>query len=172
MSKAKSHPTQPSKVASKKSTEGPVRKLIASNKKAYHEYIVHDTYFTGIVLLGTEIKSIRQGKVSMVDAFAKIERGEIFLYGLNITPYEKASHFNHEATRIRKLLLNKSEIAKIETKLKQSGWALVPTKLVMERCWLKVELGLCQGKKLHDKRDAIAERDVKLSLQRTLKQIR
>ena len=148
------------------------RKLIANNKKAYHEYHVLDTMMAGVVLLGTEIKSIRLGKVSMLDAFARIEKNEIFLYGLNISPYEKAAHFNHEPTRTRKLLLNKAEIRKLEAKIKQSGLTLVPTRLVLDRCWVKVELGLCQGKKQHDKRDAVAERDAQRTIQRTMKQAR
>lgn len=149
--------------------KAPPRKLLVSNKKAYHEYHVLDTLTAGVVLYGTEIKSIRQGKVSMLDAFARIEKEEIFLYGLNISPYEKAAHFNHEPTRTRKLLLNKKEIRKLEARIKQSGLTLVPTRLLLDRCWVKVELGVCQGKKQHDKRDAVAQRDAQRTIQRTMK---
>ncbi len=143
--------------------------VVASNRKAFHEYTVLETLKAGLVLTGTEIKSIRNGKVSMNDAFARVENGEVFLYGLNISPYEKATHFNHAPDRTRKLLLTKQEIRKLIGKTKQTGLTLIPLKLYFERCWVKCDLGLCQGKKLYDKREAITERDVKRQIERTLK---
>jgi SsrA-binding protein len=155
--------TTKSKAAGRKSA------LIANNKKAFHEYHVLETYKTGIVLTGTEIKSIRAGKVSMNDSHARIEKGEVFLYGLQISPYDKGGYNNHSPDRVKKLLLNKSEIKKLLGKIKESGLTLIPLKLYFERCWVKVDLGLCQGKKLHDKRAAISERDGKRQIERAMK---
>ena len=143
--------------------------LIVNNKKAYHEYLVLETYKAGIVLTGTEIKAIRGGKVSMSDSHARIEKGEVFLYGLQISPYEKGTHYNHQPDRVRKLLLTRQEIKKLIGKVKESGLTLIPLKLYFERCWVKVELGLCKGKKIHDKREAISSRDAKREMDRALK---
>jgi SsrA-binding protein len=143
--------------------------VVANNKKAYHEYIVLETLKAGIVLTGTEIKSIRGGKVSMSDAHARIEKGEVFLYGLQISPYEQGTVYNHQPDRVRKLLLTKQEIRKLIGKTKESGLTLIPLKIYFERCWVKVDLGLCKGKKLHDKRDAISERDAKREIERSMK---
>ncbi|MBY0402743.1 MAG: SsrA-binding protein SmpB [Cyanobacteria bacterium] len=142
---------------------------IASNKKAYHEYHVLETFKAGIVLTGTEIKSIRLGKVSMNDGFARLEKGEIFLYGLHINPYDKGTHYNHAPDRTRKLLLTKVEIRRLIGKTKESGLTLIPLKMYFDRCWVKVDIGLCKGKKLYDKRDAIKERDSKREIERTMK---
>jgi SsrA-binding protein len=143
--------------------------VVANNKKAFHEYHVLETYKTGIVLTGTEIKSIRNGKVSMSDSHARIQNGEVFLHGLHISPYEQGGHYNHEPDRTRKLLLTKKEIKKLIGKLKESGITLIPLKIFFERCWVKVDLGLCKGKKIHDKRETIANRDQKRDMERTLK---
>lgn len=151
------------KAASRKSN------LVVNNKKAYHEYHVLETFKTGIVLTGTEIKSIRAGKVSMNDSHARIQNGEVFLYGLQISAYEQGSYNNHVPDRVRKLLLTKDEIKKLIGKTKESGLTLIPLKMFFERCWVKVDLGLCKGKKLHDKRDTISERDSKREIDRAIK---
>lgn len=143
--------------------------LVVSNKKAYHEYHVLETYKAGIVLTGTEIKSIRKGKVSMADSHARIEKGEIWLYGLHISPYEQGTHYNHDPDRVRKLLLTRTEIKKLIGKVKEQGLTLIPLKIYFDRCWVKVDLGLCKGKKLHDKRADIAARDTKRMIERTMK---
>jgi SsrA-binding protein len=143
--------------------------MVANNKKAYHEYTVLETLKAGIVLTGTEIKSIRGGKVSMSDAHARIEKGEVFLYGLQISPYEQGTVYNHQPDRVRKLLLTKQEIRKLIGKTKESGLTLIPLKIYFERCWVKVDLGLCKGKKLHDKRESISERDAKREIERSMK---
>lgn len=144
-------------------------RVVVNNKKAYHEYHVLENFKAGIVLTGTEIKSIRAGKVSMADSHARIQNGEVFLYGLQISPYDKGTHYNHQPDRVRKLLMTKSEIKKLIGKLKESGLTLVPLKLFFERCWVKVDLGLCKGKKIHDKREAITQRDTKREIDRAMK---
>jgi SsrA-binding protein len=144
--------------------------LVANNKKAFHEYHVLETLKAGIVLTGTEIKSVRAGKVSMNDSHARITKaGEIFLHGMHISPYDQGSYNNHVPDRTRKLLLTKQEIKKLIGKLKESGLTLIPLKVYFERCWVKVDLGLCKGKKIHDKRDSISERDNKRQLERAIK---
>jgi SsrA-binding protein len=143
--------------------------LIASNKKAFHEYHILDTYKAGMVLTGTEIKSIRMGKVSMNDAHARIEKNEVMLYGLQITPYEKGGYTNHQPDRLRKLLLTRAEIKKLIGKLKESGLTLIPLRLYFDRCWVKMDLALCKGKKLHDKRADIQEREGKRQIERVMK---
>ena len=155
--------TTKDKAAARKSS------LVVNNKKAYHEYHVLETFKTGIVLTGTEIKSIRAGKVSMNDSHARIHNGEVFLYGLQISPYEQGTVYNHQPDRVRKLLLTKGEIKKLIGKTKESGLTLIPLKMFFERCWVKVELGLCKGKKLHDKRETIAARDSKREIDRAMK---
>lgn len=142
---------------------------IAGNKKAFHEYHVLETFKAGIVLTGTEIKSIRLGKVSMNDSHARIEKNEVFLYGLQITPYERGGYTNHKADRVRKLLLTRTEIKKLIGKLKESGLTLIPLSLYFDRCWVKLDLALCKGKKLHDKRADIQEREGKRQIERVMK---
>ena len=144
--------------------------LVVNNKKAFHEYHILESFKAGIVLTGTEIKSIRAGKVSMNDSHARIQNGEVFLHGLQISPYEQGSYNNHAPDRVRKLLLTKGEIKRLVGKLKESGLTLIPLKMYFERCWVKVDLGLGKGKKLHDKRDAISQRDNKREIDRALKQ--
>jgi SsrA-binding protein len=143
--------------------------LVVNNKKAYHEYLVLETLTAGIVLTGTEIKSIRAGKVSMNDSHARIQNGEVFLYGLQISLYDKGTVYNHQPDRVRKLLLTKAEIKKLIGKTKETGHTLIPLKMYFERCWVKVEIGLCKGKKLHDKRETITARDSKREIDRALK---
>ena len=145
-------------------------RLIASNKKAYHEYHVLETFKAGIVLTGTEIKSIRNGKVSLNEGFARLEKGEILLYGMHVSPYEKGTHYNHDPDRTRKLLLTKGEIQKLIGKTKESGLTLIPLRIYFDRCWVKVDIGLCKGKKLYDKRETIQARDSKREIERSLKQ--
>jgi SsrA-binding protein len=153
--------------AKKASASGPVS---LSNRRAYHEYHVLETLQVGIVLTGTEIKSIRAGKASINEAHARIESGELFLYGMNISPYEQGSFNNHDPMRVRKLLIKKAEIKKWQAKTIEKGLTLIPVKLYFSKCWVKLELGLCQGKKLYDKRDAIKSRDSAREISRAMKQ--
>lgn len=143
--------------------------LVASNRRAYHEYHVLETLEAGIVLQGTEIKSIRNGKVSLSDAHARIEKGEVYLYGMNISPYEKGSYNNHNPLRVRKLLLHRQEIARLTGKTQEKGLTLIPLKLYFHKCWVKIELGLCKGKKLYDKRESTQKRETARELQRAIK---
>jgi SsrA-binding protein len=135
------------------------RKLIAQNRKARHDYTIEDTYEAGLVLVGTEVKSLRAGRASLVDGYALVEDGEIWLRGVNIPVYNEGSWTNHEPTRPRKLLLNRTEINKISSKLKESGLTLIPLSLYFLDGRAKVELALARGRKAYDKRQAIAERE-------------
>ena len=137
------------------------------NRQAGFEYELLDKYTAGMVLMGTEIKSIREGKVNLQDGYCYINNGEFFVKGINITPYAEGTHYNHEATRERKLLLKRSEIKKLESKVEEKGYTLVPTRLfINERGLAKLEIAVARGKKLHDKRDSIKERDAKRELDR------
>ena len=144
-------------------------KLIANNKKAYHDYFILDTYEAGISLAGTEVKSLRMGKCSIKEAFIRIENGEVFIYGMNISPYKKGNLFNKDPLRVRKLLLHRSEIQKILGKTKEKGMAVVPLKVYFHGGLVKVEIGLAKGKKLYDKRDDIAKKDQKREAEREFK---
>ena len=144
-------------------------KLIANNKKAFHDYFIEDTYEAGISLAGTEVKSLRMGKCSVKEAFVRIERGEVYVYGMNISPYEKGNIFNKDPLRVRKLLLHKYEINKIEAKIKEKGFTLVPLKVYFKDSLGKVEIGLARGKKLYDKREDIAKKDLKREAERDFK---
>ena len=144
-------------------------KLIANNKKAYHDYFILDTYEAGIALAGTEVKSLRMGKCSIKEAFIRIENGEIFIYGMHISPYEKGNIFNKDPLRERKLLLHKSEINKLLGKIKEKGMAIVPLRVYFSGSLVKVEIGLAKGKKLYDKRDDIAKKDQKREAERDFK---
>ncbi|MFH0702302.1 MAG: SsrA-binding protein SmpB [bacterium] len=144
-------------------------KVITTNKKAFHEFHIFETYQAGIVLTGTEVKSIRAGRINLKDGFAKIENGEIWLYNTHISPYDMGNRYNHEPERKRKLLLTKQEIRKLIGKIKESGYTLIPLKLYFSNGWAKIELGLAKGKKLYDKREAIAKKTVKRDLERALK---
>ena len=145
-------------------------KTVAQNKKAYHDYFVLETYEAGIELFGTEIKSIRQGKLNLKDSWCNIIGGEIFVNGMHISPYEKGNIFNRDPFRVRKLLLHKKEINKLFGKIKQDGLTLVPLSLYYKGPRVKVELGLCKGKKLYDKREDAAKRDAKRNIERAVKE--
>lgn len=134
-------------------------KNVASNKKAYHEYFIEDKYEAGIVLVGTEVKSIRQGKVNLKDSYVNIKDGEAYVYNLHISPYEKGNIYNVDALRPRKLLLNKREIRKLIGLVTLKGYALIPLSLYLKNGLVKMELAVAKGKKLHDKREDIAKKD-------------
>ena len=145
------------------------KKVITTNRKAFHDYTIFDKYVAGIVLTGTEIKSIRKNAINLKDSFCKIEDNEIFLYNCHISPYEQGNHFNHKAERVRKLLLNKKEILKMHSKVKKDGYSIVPLEVFITHGFAKVEIGLAKGKKLHDKRDDIAQKDQKREIDRASK---
>lgn len=144
-------------------------KLIANNKKAYHDYFILDNYETGISLAGTEVKSLRMGKCSIKEAFVRIENGEVFIYGMHISPYEKGNIFNKDPLRPRKLLLHRSEINKLLGKTKEKGIAIVPLKVYFKGSLVKVEIGPAKGKKLYDKRQDIAKKDQQREASRDFK---
>jgi SsrA-binding protein len=144
-------------------------KLIANNKKAFHDYFIEDTYEAGISLAGTEVKSLRMGKCSIKESYIKIERGEVFVYGMNISPYEKGNIFNKDPLRVRKLLLHRYEINKMEGKLKEKGLTLVPLKIYFKDSLVKVEVGMARGKKLYDKRQDLAKKDQRREAERDFK---
>jgi SsrA-binding protein len=144
-------------------------KIIAQNKKAYHDYYVEDKYEAGIELAGTEVKSIRQGHVNLKDAFCMVKDGEMRVYGMHISPYEKGNIFNKDPLRPKRILMHKKEILRLYAKVKQDGYALVPISVYFKGPRVKVEIGLAKGKKLYDKRDAAAEKDAKREMDRTIK---
>ncbi len=144
-------------------------KTIAQNKKAYHDYFVDEKFEVGIALAGTEVKSIRQGNVNLKDSYCKINNGEIFVVGMHISPYEKGNIFNKDPLRDRKLLMHKREILKLFNNIKKDGVSIVPLSLYLKGPVVKMEIGLCRGKKLYDKRDAIAARDVKREIDRSMR---
>ena len=144
-------------------------KIIATNKKARHNYHIESDFEAGIVLVGTEVKSIRQGRVSFKDAYADIKNGEVFLRQLHISPYTFAYYSNHEAIRTRKLLLHKYEIRKLAGKIKERGYTLVPLKIYLKNNKVKVQIGLGRGKKLYDKRESIKQKDIKRDMDRQRK---
>ena len=144
-------------------------KLIANNKKAFHDYFIEDTYEAGVALAGTEVKSLRMGKCSIKEAFVRIENGEVWIYGMNISPYEKGNIFNKDPLRVRKLLLHSYEINKLDGKLKEKGLPLVPLKVYFKDSLVKVEIGVARGKKLYDKRQDIAKKDQRREAERDFK---
>ena len=144
-------------------------KLIANNKKAYHDYFIEDKYEAGIVLHGTEVKSLRMGKCSIKESFIHADHGEIYIEHMHIAPYEKGNIFNKDPLRIRKLLLHRSEINKMEAKLKEKGLTLVPIKVYFKDSLVKVEIGMAKGKKLYDKRQDIAKKDQRREAERDFK---
>ena len=146
-----------------------MEKLIAKNPVAYHNYSIDDTLEAGIVLTGTEIKSIRSGKVNLKDTYVNIKNGEAFVYGMHISPYEHGNIFNKDPLRTRKLLLNRREINKLLGYISQKGLSLVPTKLYFKDNFVKLEIGIGKGNKLYDKREDIAKKDAERKIQRTLK---
>ncbi|MCD7866654.1 MAG: SsrA-binding protein SmpB [Clostridiales bacterium] len=144
-------------------------KLISNNKKAYHDYFIEDTCEAGISLAGTEVKSLRMGKCSIKESFVRIERGEVYIYGMHISPYEKGNIFNKDPLRVRKLLLHRHEINRMEGKLKEKGLTLVPLRVYFKNSLVKVEIGLARGKKLYDKRQDIAKKDQRREAERDFK---
>jgi SsrA-binding protein len=144
------------------------RKVIASNRKARHDYAILDTYEAGIALTGTEVKSLRAGRASLVDAFGQVKDGEIYLYGLHIPEYAQGTWTNHEPRRTRKLLLKRPEIVRLIGKLHESGLTLVPLSMYFSDGWAKVELGLARGKKSYDKRQDLAQRDANREITRAM----
>lgn len=144
-------------------------KLIAQNKKAYHDYFIEETYETGIVLVGTEVKSIRQGSCSVKESFIRIQDGEAFIFNMHINPYDKGNIFNKDPLRIRKLLLHKREISKIVGEVSIKGMTIVPLKVYIKGSLVKVEIGLARGKKNYDKRQDIANKDVRRQTERDFK---
>jgi SsrA-binding protein len=147
-------------------------KIIASNKKAYHEYFIDDVYEAGIMLLGTEVKSLRLGNVNIKESFCRIKDGELFLNNMNISPYEQASSANHDPTRVRKLLLHKQELAKLERKVAERGLSLIPTKIYFKNSLVKVEIGVGRGKKMHDKRESLKEKQASREMAKIFKENR
>ena len=152
---------------SKAKTDG--IKLIANNKKARHDYFVEDSFEAGIVLHGTEVKSLRQGHCSIKESFVDIDNGEVFIHQMHISPYEKGNIFNKDPRRTRKLLLHKSEISKMIGQINQKGYTLIPLKVYFSGSLVKVQIGLCKGKKLYDKRQDISKRDQLREAQRDFK---
>ena len=146
-------------------------KLIAKNPTAYHNYSIENKIEVGIVLSGTEIKSVRVGKVNLKDSYAQIKNGECFIYGMHISPYEQGNIYNKDPLRARKLLLNKSEINRLFGLIKQKGYSLIPITLYFKGNIVKLELGIGKGKKLYDKREDIAKKDAELRIQKALKNI-
>jgi len=144
-------------------------KIAAENRKARHDYHIHETYEAGIALTGTEVKSLRAGKANLKDSYARIDSAEIMLHNMHISPYDQGNRFNHEPLRTRKLLMHRYEINKLIGKTKEKGYTLVPLKLYFTRGKVKVELGLASGKHTYDKRQDLAERDAKRDMERTLR---
>ena len=147
-------------------TEG---RLIANNKKAYHDYFILEKYEAGIVLHGTEVKSLRMGQCSIKEAFIRIENGEIFIYGMHISPYEKGSFSNTDPLRPKRLLMHKAEIRKLQQGVMQKGLALIPLSVYLKDGRMKLEIALCKGKKLYDKRDDMAKRDAQRDIERSMR---
>ena len=144
-------------------------KLIANNKKAYHDYFIEDKYEAGIALFGTEIKSLRQGKCSVKESYIRIENGEVYIVGMHISPYEKGNIFNKDPLRTRKLLLHKAETRKLGQKIREKGFTLMPLQVYLKGSLVKVEVGLARGKKLYDKRADIAKKDMQREAERDYK---
>ena len=145
------------------------RKLIANNKKAFHDYFIEDTWEAGIALVGTEVKSLRMGKCSLKESFIQIHKGEIFIYNMHISPYEQGNRFNHDPLRTRKLLMHKHEILKLFGKIREKGYTLIPLNLYFKKGRVKVTVALASGKKLYDKRQTLAEKEAKRDIERRMK---
>jgi SsrA-binding protein len=145
------------------------KKIIAQNRKAYHDYFVEETYEAGIELFGTEVKSVRLGSVNLKDSFCTIRRGEMFALGIRISPYEKGNIFNRDPLREKRLLMHKKEILKLDSYSARDGYSLIPLSLYFSGSRVKVEIGLCKGKKLYDKREAEAQKSAKREMERHLK---
>ena len=145
-------------------------KQAATNRKALHDYFVLERFEAGVELFGTEVKSIRAGTVNLKDSFCTVKNGELFAHGIHISPYEHGSYYNRDPDRPKRLLMHKREIANLFGKTKQDGYALIPLSVYFKSSRVKVEIGLCKGKKLHDKRDSIAARDAKREMDRAMKE--
>ena len=145
-------------------------KTVAQNRKAYHDYFVEEKYECGIALFGTEVKSIRQGKVNLKESWAQVRKGEIWVEGMHISPYEQGNIFNRDPLRARKLLLHRGEIRKLDGLVMRQGYTLIPLELYFRDGRVKVQLGLCKGKQLHDKRDSLAKRDSDREIRRVLRE--
>lgn len=145
------------------------QKLVANNKKAYHDYFIEETYEAGVELHGTEVKSMRMGKCSIKESFVRIENGEVFVYGMHVSPYEKGNIFNKDPLRVKKLLLHRYEINKLAGKVAEKGYTLVPLQVYFKEGRAKVEIGLARGKKLYDKRQDIANKDMRRETEREFK---
>ncbi len=141
-------------------------KLIANNKKAFHDYFIEDKYEAGIELFGTEVKSLRMGKCSVKEAYIRVQHGEVFVYQMHISPYEKGNIFNKDPLRVRRLLLHRAEIRKISAKAQEKGYTLVPLRVYFKGSLVKVEIGLAKGKKLYDKRETIKKKDLQREAER------
>jgi len=145
-------------------------KIVAQNKKAFHDYFIEETYEAGIVLQGTEIKSIRAGRANLKDAYARIEKGEVFLHNMHISPYEQGNRYNHDPLRTRKLLLHRKEINKLIGETKEFGYSLVPLKIYLKDGFAKVELALAKGKKKYDKREDLKKKEAKRDIERAFRE--
>jgi len=145
-------------------------KIIAKNKQAYHLYFIEDTFETGIELVGTEVKSMRMGKVNLKDSWISIEKGEAFIKGMHISPYEKGNIFNKDPLRERRLLMHKYEINKLFGLMQRDGYSIIPISVYFKKSRIKMEIALAKGKKLHDKRESAAEKDAKRDIERSLKE--
>ena len=145
------------------------KKLIANNKKVYHDYFLEETFEAGIALAGTEVKSMRMGKCSIKEAFVRIENGEVIVYGMHVSPYEKGNIFNKDPLRTRKLLLHKREITKLLGQVSQKGYTIMPLQVYFKDSLVKVQIGLARGKKLYDKREDIAKKDQRREPEREMK---
>ena len=149
---------------------GEMIKIVSQNKKAYHEYFVDEKFEAGLELTGTEVKSVRKGAVNLKDSFCRVEDGQLLVFGMHISPYEQGNIFNREPYRTRKLLMHKREIMRLFGQVGQKGYALIPLSVYFKGKWAKMEIGLCRGKKLYDKRDADAERSAKREMERAFKE--
>ncbi len=142
------------------------KQVITTNKKAFHDFNIFEKYVAGIVLTGTEIKSIRNNAINLKDSFCKIDDGEIFLYNCHISVYDKGNRYNHKEQRVRKLLLTKKEILKMHSKVKKDGYTIIPLEVFLTKGFAKIEIGLAKGKKLHDKRETLAKKDIQREMDR------
>ena len=147
-----------------------VIKVVSQNKKAYHEYFVDEKFEAGLELTGTEVKSLRKGAVNLKDSFCRVDNGELLIFGMHISPYEQGNIFNRDPYRTRRLLMHKKEIMRLFGQVGQKGYALIPLSVYFKGKWAKMEIGLCRGKKLYDKREADAERSAKREMERAFKE--
>jgi len=150
----------------------PAIKVVSDNRRARHEFEVLEVFEAGIELVGTEVKSMRQGRANLQDSFARVEQGELWLYNCHVSPYDHGNRFNHEPLRRRKLLMHRKQITKLKSRMQEKGLTLIPLRIYFKRNWVKVDLALARGKHLHDKREAIAKRESKRQLDRIVKQVR